>query len=142
MQRDIFCFCVETDRKLQWFKLLFCNRVQLAVVVNKSGFVHPETWNQNWQHQLPETLAGEESIQIFLKRPADRKKNVACRPETTCLSVNDINSWVKSNIAAAYCLETARKNETKCEQTWRLWEKGLWMKKLDIIMSAGQMNVH
>ena len=27
-------------------------RVRLAIVVNKSGFVRPETWSQNWQHYL------------------------------------------------------------------------------------------
>ena len=39
------------------------------------------------------------------------EKHLAGRPETTCLSVNAINSWVKSNIAAAYRLETAQQKQ-------------------------------
>ena len=45
----------------------------------------------------------------LLKRTCRQKKNLDGRPETTCLSVNDINLRVKSNIATAYPLETAQK---------------------------------
>ena len=41
----------------------------------------------------------------------ETQKNLVGRPETTCLSVNDINSRVKSNIAVAYRLETAQKKQ-------------------------------
>ena len=54
--------------------------------------------------------SGKKSSQIFLKGPAD-KKNLAGRPETTCLSVKNTNSWVKLNIVAAYLLETAQKKQ-------------------------------
>ena len=42
MERDLFCFCVQADRKLRSF-YYGLYRVRLAVVVNKSGFVRPET---------------------------------------------------------------------------------------------------
>ena len=50
------------------------------------------------------------------KKTCQQKKSLAGRTETTCLSVNDINlndinSRVKSNIAAAYRLETAQKKQ-------------------------------
>ena len=73
MQGDLFCFCVQTDRKLRFFKLLWfvqsqfgsaCKQVRFPASRNLSlELTALATWNY-----------GEESTQIFLKRPADRKK--------------------------------------------------------------------
>ena len=56
------------------------------------------------------------------KRTCRQKKNLAGRPETTCLSVNDINLRVKSNIATAYPLERAQKKRPKKQNIDKLDE--------------------
>ena len=43
IQRDLFCFCVQTDRNYDALNYNSLYRVHLTVVVNKSGFVCPET---------------------------------------------------------------------------------------------------
>ena len=46
----------------------------------------------------------------------ETQKNLVGRPETTCLSVNDINSQVNSSLAAAYRPETAQKKQNMLEE--------------------------
>ena len=47
MQRDLFSLCVQTTENYGVVNYHDLYRVRLTVVVNKSGFVRPETWAQN-----------------------------------------------------------------------------------------------
>ena len=49
---------------------------------------------------------------------------------------------MKSNKAVAYRLEIALKKQIMDKLEDFVLREGLWMKKVDIIMSARQMNVH
>ena len=80
------------------------------------------------------------------KKTCRQKKNLAGRPET-CLSVNDINSKrykQPSEVEHTSCISSRNSPEKKIWTHLKtlFWEKGLRMKKVDIIMSARQMNVH
>lgn len=58
--------------------------MRLAMVVNKSSFVRPEIWTQNWQHHLKRWRGKHSDLP---KKTDWQKKNLAGRPEATCLSV-------------------------------------------------------
>ena len=73
MQRDLFCYCVQTDGKLRSFKLLWFvqspfgsgrKQVRFRASRNLSSEL---TALATWYH-------GQETSQIVLKRPANRKK--------------------------------------------------------------------
>ena len=92
MQRNLFNFCVQTDQKLLCFKLLWfvwtpfdssCKQVRFRASRNLSSELTAlasclKIWRGKHSN-LP-------------KKTCRQKNNLAGRPETTCLSVNDINS--------------------------------------------------
>ena len=75
MQRDLFCFCVQTDRKLRYFKLLWSVQSLFDSGSKQVRFCASTNLSSELTG-LATSNSAEESTQIFLERPVDRKKTL------------------------------------------------------------------
>ena len=122
MQCNLFWFCIQTDQKLQCFKLQQFVQSVFGSSYKQVRFRVSRNLNSELT-ALPQTLV-RKALKAFLKDLLI-EKNLAGRPKTTCLIVilNDINSWVKSNQQLPCHLEAAQEKQNNdklgrlCSQT-------------------------